>query len=581
MQQDAEIVQCDDATISSLSPPHMHCFFHFLCEWQMQLARQQQDSSKHHLEETSSTMDLDQKCSTAIKDDDHYCGCSARSRQKVVRVHHPDHIYDATTIRSMNQFWCCRCCRHHPIPPPPLSSPYSDTLQPTRNHPTDKQNNTTSPDLTSPTNIIKDDANKTTSSSSLSWSTYIKSGRFLRSVVFGGLDGLTTSVVLICSTQGLGEHFLLGGSRGEHHHDASHGTTAAASSNSSISSSVTAAGVLFTLGVANLIADAFSMGMGDYLSSLAEKEANDGDERMMGIHSQPLRPVEGKGSQMGVEQHLHFGSASSYSRQAPGGFQQNNSNRRDDHSSTPQHQLKWGTSGEVAKEDDQKKKNISSSLRFWRRPWMFLLFRNLCMCFVFLTTLPRRCWDIACTVYHCNWSLISFLVQVRVKLLLWCCVQPSMDHHMEAFRNGVVMFAAFVFFGCIPLICYSPVFDTALYYASQPPTLLSLLHKSSSTDTIASGVSLSSLNNSSAHPTSTYRFHLSLVFGAFSLFLLGVLKGHVTTTKQQQSNRQGSFLGVLWCRKGLYMESGFLMVLTGGIASMISYILSLCLHGEK
>jgi hypothetical protein len=89
---------------------------------------------------------------------------------------------------------------------------------------------------------------------------YVRSGKFLRSAVFGGLDGLTTSIVLICSTSGLvktGGHDEF---QGDHH---SKGHISAA--------------VLFTLGAANLVADAFSMGMGDFLSSLAEAEhENDG-----------------------------------------------------------------------------------------------------------------------------------------------------------------------------------------------------------------------------------------------------------------------------------------------------------------
>ncbi|CUG09907.1 Hypothetical protein, putative [Bodo saltans] len=82
---------------------------------------------------------------------------------------------------------------------------------------------------------------------------YVRSGKFLRSAVFGGLDGLTTSIVLICSTSGLVKSSSDGG-----HGDHSKGHISAA--------------VLFTLGAANLVADAFSMGMGDFLSSLAEAE---------------------------------------------------------------------------------------------------------------------------------------------------------------------------------------------------------------------------------------------------------------------------------------------------------------------
>lgn len=85
---------------------------------------------------------------------------------------------------------------------------------------------------------------------------YIHSGKFLRSAVFGGLDGLTTSIVLICSTSG-----LVRGDAADKDVDTrgGHITTA----------------VLFTLGMANLVADAFSMGMGDFLSSLAESEHDD------------------------------------------------------------------------------------------------------------------------------------------------------------------------------------------------------------------------------------------------------------------------------------------------------------------
>lgn len=82
---------------------------------------------------------------------------------------------------------------------------------------------------------------------------YVRSGKFLRSAVFGGLDGLTTSIVLICSTSGLVKS---ADAHGDDHHGKGHITAA----------------VLFTLGAANLLADAFSMGMGDFLSSLAEAE---------------------------------------------------------------------------------------------------------------------------------------------------------------------------------------------------------------------------------------------------------------------------------------------------------------------
>lgn len=88
-------------------------------------------------------------------------------------------------------------------------------------------------------------------------SIYICSGKFIRSAVFGGLDGLTTSIVLICSTSGL--------VRSDSHTHEDH------------SKAHISAAVLFTLGAANLLADAFSMGMGDFLSSLAEAEHGNGN----------------------------------------------------------------------------------------------------------------------------------------------------------------------------------------------------------------------------------------------------------------------------------------------------------------
>jgi VIT1/CCC1 family predicted Fe2+/Mn2+ transporter len=84
---------------------------------------------------------------------------------------------------------------------------------------------------------------------------YVKSGRFLRSFVFGGLDGLTTTMVLVCSVSGL-------------HH------TSMDKAESERSFAITSAAI-FTLGCANAIADAFSMGMGDLLSSLADSDTED------------------------------------------------------------------------------------------------------------------------------------------------------------------------------------------------------------------------------------------------------------------------------------------------------------------
>ena len=81
--------------------------------------------------------------------------------------------------------------------------------------------------------------------SATSLASYFASGRFLRSFVFGGLDGLTTTMVLVCSVSGIGQR-------------------------NDPSIARIPAGVIFTLGAANAIADAFSMGMGELLSSLAD-----------------------------------------------------------------------------------------------------------------------------------------------------------------------------------------------------------------------------------------------------------------------------------------------------------------------
>lgn len=84
---------------------------------------------------------------------------------------------------------------------------------------------------------------------------YLQSGRFLRSFVFGGLDGITTTMVLVCSVNGLGTHHF------EHQAEAGKEKHHAA---------MAGAGAILALGTANAIADAFSMGMGELLSSLAD-----------------------------------------------------------------------------------------------------------------------------------------------------------------------------------------------------------------------------------------------------------------------------------------------------------------------
>jgi VIT1/CCC1 family predicted Fe2+/Mn2+ transporter len=68
---------------------------------------------------------------------------------------------------------------------------------------------------------------------------YWSKGYWVKSCIFGGLDGLTTIIALILSGTAAGPHLV---------------------------SDV----AMLILGIANLLADGFSMGMGDYLSSLAE-----------------------------------------------------------------------------------------------------------------------------------------------------------------------------------------------------------------------------------------------------------------------------------------------------------------------
>jgi VIT1/CCC1 family predicted Fe2+/Mn2+ transporter len=76
---------------------------------------------------------------------------------------------------------------------------------------------------------------------------YVRKGKFLRSMVFGGLDGLTTSTAIVCSTNGISDR-----------------------PNEAISQMALGTSMLFAFGLANLVADGFSMGMGDLLSTLAE-----------------------------------------------------------------------------------------------------------------------------------------------------------------------------------------------------------------------------------------------------------------------------------------------------------------------
>ena len=67
------------------------------------------------------------------------------------------------------------------------------------------------------------------------------SSRLTKTVVFGALDGVTTTFALVCSAVAVGDHDI----------------------------PVTN---IFVLGLANLLADGFSMGMGDYLSTIAEHD---------------------------------------------------------------------------------------------------------------------------------------------------------------------------------------------------------------------------------------------------------------------------------------------------------------------
>jgi predicted membrane protein (TIGR00267 family) len=66
----------------------------------------------------------------------------------------------------------------------------------------------------------------------------------VKPLVFGGIDGLTTTLALVWSSTGAGEQLV-------------------------------SAGAVLVLGVANLVATAVSMGIGDYVGTLAEYEANE------------------------------------------------------------------------------------------------------------------------------------------------------------------------------------------------------------------------------------------------------------------------------------------------------------------
>jgi len=66
----------------------------------------------------------------------------------------------------------------------------------------------------------------------------ISTGRYMKSIVYGGLDGIITTFAIVAGIAGAGLN----------------------------------SGVVVILGFANLIADAISMGMGDFLSSTAEQE---------------------------------------------------------------------------------------------------------------------------------------------------------------------------------------------------------------------------------------------------------------------------------------------------------------------
>lgn len=66
----------------------------------------------------------------------------------------------------------------------------------------------------------------------------MSSGEYLKSVVYGGMDGIITTFAIVCAAVGA---------------DQNHS-------------------VIVTMGVANLVADSISMGMGDYLSEKAEQD---------------------------------------------------------------------------------------------------------------------------------------------------------------------------------------------------------------------------------------------------------------------------------------------------------------------
>jgi len=66
-----------------------------------------------------------------------------------------------------------------------------------------------------------------------------KAGPFIKPVVFGALDGIVTAFAVVCAAAGLGQQQMTGT-------------------------------VVLTLGIANVIADGFSMGFGEFVSALAE-----------------------------------------------------------------------------------------------------------------------------------------------------------------------------------------------------------------------------------------------------------------------------------------------------------------------
>mmetsp|Transcript_10410 Transcript_10410/g.12647 ORF Transcript_10410/g.12647 Transcript_10410/m.12647 type:complete len:239 (-) Transcript_10410:7-723(-) len=66
----------------------------------------------------------------------------------------------------------------------------------------------------------------------------MSSGDYLKSVVYGALDGIITTFAIVCAASGAEQHDS----------------------------------VIVTMGVANLVADSISMGMGDYLSEKAEQD---------------------------------------------------------------------------------------------------------------------------------------------------------------------------------------------------------------------------------------------------------------------------------------------------------------------